>query len=62
MSIKLHKEQIRNASSYTNVSGLTKSRRIKMAKHTARTVKINVCSVLVAKAKGKRLFGSHGYE
>jgi len=33
-----------------------------MAKHVTRTVKINVCSVLVGEAKTKRLFGKHGYE
>jgi hypothetical protein len=26
------------------------------------TVKINVCSILVGQAKGKRMFGNHGYE
>jgi hypothetical protein len=41
---------------------LTKSRRIRIAEHVARTVKINVCSVLVGKAKGKRMFGKHGCE
>ena len=33
-----------------------------MAEHVARTVQLNVCSVLVGKVKGKRLFGSHRYE
>jgi hypothetical protein len=41
---------------------LTKSRRIRMAEHVARTVKINVCSVLVGKGTGKRLFGKNGRE
>jgi len=33
-----------------------------MVEHTARRVKINVCSVLVGKAKGKTLFGKQSYE
>ena len=41
---------------------LTKSRRIRIAEHVVRTVKINVCNVLVGEAKGKRQFGKHGYE
>jgi hypothetical protein len=40
---------------------LTKSKGIRMAEHVARTVKINVFSVLVGKDTGKRLFGNHGY-
>ena len=30
-----------------------------MAEHVARTVKINVCNVLVGKAKGWSLFGKY---
>ena len=30
--------------------------------HVARTVNMNVFSILVGKAKGKRQFGKHGYE
>ena len=33
-----------------------------MAEHATRTVEINVCGVLFGKAKGKRIFGKHGYE
>jgi hypothetical protein len=33
-----------------------------MAEHVARTVKINVCGVLVGKGRGKRMIGNHGYE
>jgi hypothetical protein len=44
------------------VRGLTKSRRIRMVEDIARRVKINVCSVLVWKAKGKTLFRKKSYE
>ena len=33
-----------------------------MAVQVASTLKINVCSILVGEAKGKRMFGKHKYE
>ena len=33
-----------------------------MAEHVTRTVKINVCIVLIGEAKGMNLIVNHGYE
>jgi hypothetical protein len=53
---------IRDVSFQTHARGLTKSRRIRMAVQVASTMKVNVSSVLVGKAKGKRRFWNRGYE
>jgi hypothetical protein len=41
---------------------MLKSRRIRMSKHVARAVKVNVCSVLVGEDTGKRMVGKHCYK
>jgi len=33
-----------------------------MVEHVTRTVKVNLCNVLVGKAKGKTLFGQQSYK
>jgi hypothetical protein len=56
--IRLHNEELHNSCASTDITRLTKSRRMRWAGHVARMGDMrNAYNILVGKPEGKRLFG-----